>query len=195
MIRNPENRPASWGVWYALASSASVVRASSASPSPARSSSSSLKPPTVPSPCTGGGGNTATNASWMDANFWFSAPAMLSPYSAFDRRSSNGLSGKKTIPALGELTNPLIERPGNCTAFATPGCCNPMSDIRLSTASVRSSAAPSGSCANATRYCLSWVGTKPAGTFTKPTAVSTSSPAYTARAGPLVRITRATTAP
>ena len=28
----------------------------------------------VPKPCTAGGGNTAMYASWIDANFWFSAP-------------------------------------------------------------------------------------------------------------------------
>ena len=50
---------------------------------------------------------------------------MFRPYSSLPVRSSNGLSVKKTMPALGALTKPLIERPGNCTAFSTPGCLQP----------------------------------------------------------------------
>ena len=156
-------------VWAALYSSAS--------PSPARSSSSALNPPTVPRPCTGGGGKTAMNASWIPANLRFSESAIVSPYSALDFRSSNGASGKKTMPAFGALTNPLMERPGNCTAPATPGCFMPMSDIRLMTDSVRSSVAASGSCAKATRYCLSCVGTKPVGTCRNSNTASAMSPA------------------
>src|SRR4026207_1978752 len=85
---------------------------------------------------------------------------MFRPYSSLPCRSSNGLRGKKMMPALGALTNPLIERPGNCTALWTPGCLLPISAICRMTRSVRSSVAASGSRAKATRYCLSWGGTE-----------------------------------
>ena len=67
--------------------------------------------------------------------------------------------------AFGVLTKPLMDRPGNCTACSTPGCFSAMSAICRTTASVRSSEAASGNWANATRYCLSCVGTKPVGTL------------------------------
>ena len=120
---------------------------------------------------------------------------MFRPYSSFPWRSSNGLRVKKTMPAFGALTKPLIESPGNCTAFSTPGCLRPMSAIWRITRSVRSSVAASGSWAKATRYCLSWVGTKPCGVLLNPNSVSASSPAYTTSAMPLRRMTLATVAP
>jgi len=120
-------------------------------------------------PFTGGGGNTAMNASSIDASFWFTAPAIAPPESSRERRFSNSSSPKNTIPAFGALVKPAIESPGNATASLIPGVFIAMSDMRRSTSSVRSSEAPSGSCANPTRYCLSWPGTKPDGTAWKPT--------------------------
>ncbi len=99
------------------------------------------------------------------------------------------------MPALGAFTKPLMESPGNCTAFSTPGCFMPISAIRRMTLSVRSSVAASGSWAKATRYCLSWVGTKPWGTLENPKMVSATRPAYTASAMPPLRMTRATALP
>jgi hypothetical protein len=110
-----------------------------------------LKPSTAPRPITGGGGNTATNASWMEANLALSAPAMAGPYSSLDSRSSKGARAKKMMPALEAFTNPLMDSPGNCTAPVTPGCCRPMSAIFFITSVVRSSVAASGSWAKATR--------------------------------------------
>src|SRR2546430_11636887 len=52
--------------------------------------------------------------------------------------------------------------------------------------------AASGSCANATRYCLSCVGTNPVGTLLKLQPVSAISPAYSTRAIALFRITAPT---
>ena len=49
---------------------------------------------------------------------------------------------------------PLIDRPGNATALSTAGSFRAMSDIWRITFSVRSSVAPSGSCAKLTRYML-----------------------------------------
>ena len=75
----------------------------------------------APSPITGGGGNTAMKASWIVPNFWFSEFAIAIPDSSSSLRSLNSSSVKKTIPALGVLTNPLIESPGKATAASTPG--------------------------------------------------------------------------
>jgi len=71
--------------------------------------------------------------------------------SGWPARSSAGVSVTKLIPAFEAVTNPLIDRPGNATELATPGCSSAMSDIVRMTPSVRSSVAASGSWANATR--------------------------------------------
>ncbi|MNY22005.1 hypothetical protein D3C86_1555900 [compost metagenome] len=96
------------------------------------------------------------------------------------------------MPLLGLLVKPLIDSPGNATELATPGCLRAISDICLITASVRSRLAASGSWAKATRYCLSWAGTKPVGVVAKPSHVSPMKPAYSTRAIPLLRMTRVT---
>src|SRR6185503_12014269 len=100
-----------------------------------------------------------------------------------------------TVPALGLFTNPLIERPGNATVDCTPGCFAAMSDSRLITSSVRSNDEASGSCAYATTYCLSCVGTKPGGTRLNPISVITMRPAYTASATALLPINLPTARP
>ena len=105
-------------------------------------------------------------------------------------RSSKGLSPMKMMPAFGLFANPFTDRPGNATACSTPSCASAMSDILRITASVRSSDAASGSCAIATRYRLSWLGTNPLGTREKPSTPSTTSPAYTASATTERRLTR-----
>ena len=124
---------------------------------------------------TGGGGNTAMYASWMDANFWFSAPAMAPA----DRplRSSKSLSGKNTSAALDCAAKPLADTPANCTELATPGCCLAISPMRFTTSAVRSSDAAGGNCTTPTRYSLSCCGMKPAGVRMKPNTVSAMSPA------------------
>ncbi len=66
-------------------------------------------------------------------------------------RSSDGLRVTKATPVFGALTKPLIDSPGNATALATPGCASASADIWRITLSVRSSVAPSGSWAKATR--------------------------------------------
>ncbi len=128
----------------------------------------------VPRPCTGGGGNTAIKASWTAAYFWFRSAAIAAPDSSLVLRSSNGLSVANTMPALGLLVKPLIDRPGKATADSTPGCLSAISLILRITSSVRSSVAPSGSLAKPTRYCLSCAGTKPLGTSWNTPQVSTS---------------------
>eukprot|EP00659_Diplonema_papillatum_P012696 gene12696-biopygen12749 len=96
------------------------------------------------------------------------------------------------MPLFGLLVKPLIDKPGKAIALSTPGCFMAMSDMRLITSSVRSRLAASGNCAKATRYCLSWAGTKPVGVWAKPIQVRTIRPAYRNSAIPLPRITRRT---
>ena len=128
----------------------------------------------------------------MAPNFWFSAPAIAPADNAAPRRSSNGFRVTKTMPEFVELVKPLIDRPGNATACSTPGCSSAMALMRLITFSEWSSDAASGNWANATRYCLSWLGTKPVGTCEKPNQVSPIRPAYTTSASrprPTTRLT------
>src|SRR5690606_14233664 len=146
----------------------------------------------VPSPITGGGGNTAMNASLMPANLAFRLPVMASPDSSAPWRSANGLSVTNTMPALELLVKPLIDRPGKAMALSTPGSFRAMSDMRRITSSVRSSEAPLGSCAKPIRYCLSCAGTKPPGTMDELPAVAASSGAYTPTAPALRRMTPVT---
>ena len=79
------------------------------------------------------------------------ADDVLASMSCMRARSCDGLSVTNAMPVFGALTKPLIDRPGNATEFATPGCSSASVDIWRITRSVRSSVAPSGSCANATR--------------------------------------------
>ena len=72
-----------------------------------------------------------------------------------DCLSLKGLSGVNKIPELGLLVKPLIFKPGNATASDTPGCSIAMRDISRITSSVLSKLAALGSCAKATKYCLS----------------------------------------
>ena len=117
-----------------------------------------------------------TNASWMEESFAFRAAAMARPDKARELRCEKSSSGKKMSPALELCVNPLTDMPANSTACATPGCLSAISAMRRVTASVRSSEAAGGSCATATRYCLSISGMKPPGTDWKPNQVSTMSP-------------------
>jgi len=123
----------------------------------------------VPSPCTGGGGKTAMNASWSAANLRCSVAAISGPDSPLPLRSSNGLRPTKMMPELGLLLRPAIDNPGKAMACSTPSVSSAILPMRRMTSSVRSSEAASGSCAKLTRYCLSCVGTKPPGTCAKPT--------------------------
>ena len=118
----------------------------------------------VPSPATGGGGNIAMKASWIAENLPLSWPAIAPALRLAALRSSKGFNVTNTIPEFELLVKPLIDRPGNATALSTPGSFKAISPMRRITSSVRSSVAPSGSCAKPTRYCLSWPGTKPPGT-------------------------------
>ena len=90
-------------------------------------------------------------ASPMAAYFRCSFCEIAKPDRSDDSRSLNGFSVTNTMPADGLLMKPLIDRPGNATALSTPGSFSAISDIWRITFSVRSSVAPSGSCAKPTR--------------------------------------------
>ena len=75
----------------------------------------------------------------------------LASMSCILARSFEGFRMMNAMPVFGVLTKPLIDSPGNATELATPGCASASADIWRITRSVRSSVAPSGSCAKATR--------------------------------------------
>src|ERR1700733_4431910 len=102
---------------------------------------------------------------------------MAGPDNEPELRREKSSSGKKMSDALELWVKPLTDMPANSTACDIPGCLRAMSEMRRVTASVRSSDAAGGSCATATRYCLSIAGMKPAGTELKPNHVRTMRPA------------------
>ena len=146
----------------------------------------------MPSPFTGGGGNITMKASWMLAKAWFSWPATAPPLWSARVRSANGLSMANTIPEFELLVNPLIDRPGNASVPSTLGFFSMMSPMRRITSSVRSSVAPSGSCAKPIRYCLSCAGTNPLGTALNTPNVAAASTTYMPSISALREITFAT---
>ena len=101
---------------------------------------------------------------------------MAGPDNAFEVRCEKSSSGKKMSEALELCVKPFTDMPENSTAWAMPGCFIAISAMRFVTASVRSSDAAGGSCATATRYCLSIAGMNPAGTELKPNQVRTIRP-------------------
>ena len=114
----------------------------------------------VPRPCTGGGGKTAMKASWIARELRVErAGDRVGRQLGSLRAPRTASSVTNTMPALGALMKPLIDRPGNATAFSTPGCFSAMSrhlaDHRRRCGRARRA---SGSCAKPTRYCLSCVG-------------------------------------
>ena len=73
------------------------------------------------------------------------------------------------IRAVGEAVDRQAGK-GHRVARRPAACMRDVAPCLRITASVRSSVAASGSCAKATRYCLSCGGTKPVGVFAKATA-------------------------
>ncbi|MNT07523.1 hypothetical protein D3C72_1422320 [compost metagenome] len=131
-------------------------------------------------------------ASWISPKAWLSCPATAPPLWSARVRSAKGLSVTNTMPALELLVKPLIDRPGKAIASSTFGFFLTISPMRRITLSVRSSVAPSGSCAKPTRYCLSCIGTKPPGTRWNRPQVAPTSARYTASMPALCPITRRT---
>ena len=105
-----------------------------------------MKPPLVPIPGTAGGGTASTNASSMPCRRWIISAMMREAVCPFGRRSSNGLNGVKMTAALAALVNVAPLKPGIATTLPTPGTSFTSRSAFFTTASVRSSVAPSGSC-------------------------------------------------
>ena len=141
VVKTPRND----GSRCAAATSSSVACCRAWKPRPARSWTRSLKPPAVPSPRTGGGGMTKICASWISdsrcCRVWISSGAV----GPFRGRSSNGSGPTKMAPAFDALERVAPENPANATANLIPGVSRMISLARRTTASVRSSDAPSGS--------------------------------------------------
>ena len=86
---------------------------SSSKPALARSSTYSLKPPTCPSPCTGGGGKIATNASWMLAKLRVQvADDRAGADSSGACRSSDGLSIDEHDAGVRRVDEAVDRQPG-----------------------------------------------------------------------------------
>ena len=91
-------------------------------------------------------------------------------------RSSNGSSAAKIAPALVELVRVAPEKPENATVRATPGVSSRIFPARCTTASVRSSEAPSGSWIAVIVYAWSDSGMNPVGTTLNIVPVSSNRP-------------------
>ena len=103
--------------------------------------------------------------------------AMALPESSALLRSSNGLRTTNTIPLFGRVGEAVDRKPGELRPRATRRDASSRYRVmRRITASVRSSEAADGSCANAIRYCLSCDGTKPVGTLLNDNPVNASRP-------------------
>src|SRR6202035_2052081 len=103
-----------------------------------------LKPPSVPSPNTGGGGNTSIYELFTAENFCRKESDMALADRSLLRRSADGVKRINRTPALDEFVNPLMDRPGNPTEAFTPGCFLAIFTICRNTSSERSSVAPFG---------------------------------------------------
>ena len=142
-----------------------MTLANSASPRSVRSSTSSLKPRQwCPGPAhwrrreDGNDGIVDARRTWPGRRC---ATAM--PESARPRwLHRKGLQSSEHNARRGAVDEPVDgEALETATAPSTAGSFNAIADIWRITLSVRSSVAPSGSCAKLTRYCLSCSGTKP----------------------------------
>ena len=85
------------------------------------------------------------NASWMpNSRFCISPITVAAPWFC-PVRSSNGLKMTKMAPALEAALKEAPEKPAIPTVWATPGTARAAPAALCTTASVRSSEAPSGS--------------------------------------------------
>jgi len=92
-------------------------------------------------------------------------------------RSSNGLSAAKIAPAFAEFVRVAPEKPEKATVWAIPGVSSRIFTACCTTASVRSSDAPSGSWMAVMVYAWSDCGMKPVGTTRNMPPVAASRPA------------------
>ena len=115
-------------------------------------------------------------ASLISASRFCDSARMRGSESPDFTRSSNGSSAEKIAPALVELVRVAPEKPENATAPAMPGVSSRILAARWTTASVRSSEAPSGSWIAVMTYAWSVCGMKPVGTTPNIVPVSSSRP-------------------
>jgi hypothetical protein len=152
------------GVRLASATNSWVTRASSDAGMPRVSCSRMEKPAAAPAPRTGGGMNTRVCASSIcAASLPLSDWAILSTLSPRRCRSSKSSSTMNSSPALVAAEKVAALRPVKAFEFATPGSARRMSVALRTTASVRCSEAPGGSCSEMMRIARSMVGMNPVG--------------------------------
>ena len=120
---------------------------------------------------TGGGGTTRTKASWMEAELCVQRRGdRRAPTARSSVRSAKSSSGKKMSAALELCVKPLTDMPVNCDGVRDAGLLQ--RDLRDAPRDLLGALerGAGGSCATATRYCLSCAGMKPPGTALKPNA-------------------------
>ena len=110
-----------------------------------------LKPPPLPRPRTGGGGIAMMRASWMGAVCLRTSPRMAGAVRPLATRSSNGFRVRNITAPLVVLVKVDPSKPEMITALATPATCSARRAASRTTAVVRSSEAPEGSCTTVIR--------------------------------------------
>lgn len=96
-------------------------------------------------PRTDGGGTAMMKASWMLCIAPKSWPMICVAFWPCSSRSSKLSKGVKITPEFEALVKVAPLKPAKATASLTPGTSRIIADARWTTASVRSSEAPSGS--------------------------------------------------
>ena len=97
-------------------------------------------------PLTGGGASTITKASCTADSRCRSEARISGALWCCPSRCSNVFSPEKMVPALDALVRLAPSRPANTTALRTPGVSRMIRVTSRTTASVRVSDAPGGSC-------------------------------------------------
>ena len=121
------------------------------------------KPAAAPMPRTGGGMNTKDCASSICASLVRTSWAILSMVWPSLWRTSKSSSTRNSRPALVAGVKVAALRPVKALEYLTPGVASTRSIARCTTASVRASAAPGGSCSEMIRIARSRLGMKPVG--------------------------------
>ncbi|MCY1182470.1 hypothetical protein D9M73_230320 [compost metagenome] len=129
LAENGEYTPVMPGVALAAATSSAVALASASLPSPARSCRRREKPPVLPSPCTGGGVATITEAPLTALSRSRRSTAILSAVSPCSLRWDQGSNTGARPAEFDELVPVTIEKPEKVGTRSTPGTCRAIASI------------------------------------------------------------------
>ena len=122
-----------------------------------------LKPPVVLRPRTDGGAMTKIFASAIDAMRCRAVRSTVAPSTPCAARSANGITVKKMAAELLALVNVAPSNPVKLAVCMTPGIARRSLMALCTTASVRDSDEPGGSCTIVMKYPWSCAGMKPPG--------------------------------